>query len=76
MKKEVKPKSETKEMFAFTVEQVQSLGNYLVTRPYGEVEKLIELLKNAPKVNVTFTEPPAPEAPVVGEDSPPESVTV
>lgn len=66
-------KSETKEMIGLTVEQTQAIGNYLVTRPYGEVEKLIDILKNAPRINVTFTQPASPEVPPVGEDAPQEA---
>lgn len=66
-------KPETKEFLGLTVEQVQTIGNYLVNRPYGEVSQLIEILKNAPKLNVTIT-PEAPiETPVAGEDAAPEA---
>lgn len=67
-------KSTTKSMRAFTVEQVQAIGNYLVNRPYGEVKQFIQILETAPEVQVTFTENPAPEKPVAGEDSAPEAV--
>jgi len=82
MKKATKPvetpapqvKDTTKKMLALTKEQVQAIGNYLVNRPYGEVETLIQILKNATEVSVTFVEPPAPEKPSGGEDSAPEAV--
>lgn len=65
--------AEVKEFLGLTAAQVQDIGSYLVNRPYGEVEKLIEIFKNAPKLNVTITPPAPPEKPVAGEDAPPES---
>lgn len=62
-------KSTTKSMRAFTVEQVQAIGNYLVNRPYGEVKQFIQILETAPEVQVTFTEAPTPEPPTGGEDT-------
>lgn len=65
--------SKTEELIGLRVAEVQALGNYLVTRPYGEVEKLVDILKNAPKMNVTFQEQVPVELPVAGEDSPAEA---
>ena len=61
--------NKTEELVGLKITEVQELGNYLVTRPYGEVEKLINILKNAPKMQVTYKEEPKPEPPVAGEDT-------
>lgn len=73
-KKVEAPKSTKTDMLCLTIEQTQAIGNYLVQRPYGEVEKLIEILKAMPKVQVEFAQQPTPELPVAGEDSAPEAV--
>ena len=75
-KKKIQPAQANKkqEMFGLTAKQLQDLGNYLASKPYREVEELINTLKNLPKLQVEFVPELPADAPVAGEDSPPESV--
>jgi len=49
----------TKQFFGITEEQVKTIGNYLVSRPYGEVEKYITILRQLPTINVVVESPVA-----------------
>jgi hypothetical protein len=57
-------------LYGIAPEQLQKLGNYLVTRPYAEVESLVEALKSLPKIEVN--DPPLEAKmtePAEGEDT-------
>lgn len=45
-----------------TEEHTQAMGSYLISRPYHEVEKLVNILKNAPVITVNV-KPQVPAAP-------------
>jgi len=46
---------QTKQFLGITEDQVKTIGNYLVSRPYGEVEKFINILRQLPTINVVET---------------------
>lgn len=61
-------------LYGLTKEQLQQMGTYLMGKPYSEVEQLVSILKSAPTLQVTFTEPDGPvDFPPIGEDSAPEA---
>lgn len=50
---------QTKQFLGITEDQVKTIGNYLVSRPYGEVEKFINILRSLPVINVVVESPVA-----------------
>ncbi len=50
---------QTKQFLGIAEDQVKTIGNYLVSRPYGEVEKFINILRQLPTISVVET-PVAP----------------